>query len=313
MAGQNEGVKRTLLFALALIAVGCAEEPAPKDLDELVQQADECLGAPQEGYERCWDVFVPDGLSGSVPLLVDLHGWFEVGDPPGTGTKEKQRSVSGFEEIAELEQFIVVWPQGIKRSWNAGGMRWTTPEEPDSEGCCGAALLEGIDDVGFIKEMVLQVSSRYPVDKERVFATGISNGCAMAQRLAAQASDFFSGVACMAMYLLDNVSENYSPIPILEIHGTADGVVGYDSSTQRWQGATRNLLAWKNHNECKGELEVVQREEGHEIVRISDCENDADVALVTVFGAGHVPYKGVDSLELNTSWIAWEFLKTASK
>ena len=42
-------MKKTLLFALALIAIGCAEEPAPKDLDELVQQADGCLEAPQGG------------------------------------------------------------------------------------------------------------------------------------------------------------------------------------------------------------------------------------------------------------------------
>lgn len=305
-------MKKTLLLALTLIAVGCTE-PIPRNVDELVQQSDDCLGAPREGYHRCWDILVPDGLSGSVPLLVDLHGWFEEGDPPDVGTKENQRRVSGFEEIAKLEQFIVVWPQGIRRSWNAGGTKWTTPEVPDAEGCCGGALLEGIDDVGFIKEMVLQISTRYPVDKESVFVTGISNGCAMAQRLAAQASEVFSGVACMAMYLLDDVAENYSPIPIMEIHGTADEVVDYESSTQVWQGAERNLQVWKNHNGCKGEPEVVQREQGYEIVRVSVCENNADVVLVTVLDAGHVPYKGIDSLELNTSWIAWEFLKEAMK
>ena len=32
-------MKKTLLFALGLIAVGCAE-PIPRDLDELVEQGD---------------------------------------------------------------------------------------------------------------------------------------------------------------------------------------------------------------------------------------------------------------------------------
>ena len=35
-------MKKTLLFALALIAVGCAE-PIPRNLDELVQQGDTYL------------------------------------------------------------------------------------------------------------------------------------------------------------------------------------------------------------------------------------------------------------------------------
>ena len=94
-------MKKTLLLALTLIAVGCTE-PIPRNVDELVQQSDDCLGAPREGYHRCWDILVPDGLSGSVPLLVDLHGWFEEGDPPDVGTKENQRRVSGFEEIANI-------------------------------------------------------------------------------------------------------------------------------------------------------------------------------------------------------------------
>ena len=36
-AGQNEGMNKTLLFALALIAVGCAD-PIPRNLDDLSRQ-----------------------------------------------------------------------------------------------------------------------------------------------------------------------------------------------------------------------------------------------------------------------------------
>ncbi len=45
--GQNEGMKKTLLFALALIAVGCAE-PIP-DLGEVRVRAD--LVDPTAQYE----------------------------------------------------------------------------------------------------------------------------------------------------------------------------------------------------------------------------------------------------------------------
>jgi len=40
---QNQGMKRTLLFVLALIAAGCAEPPVPLNVLELVLQGRQCF------------------------------------------------------------------------------------------------------------------------------------------------------------------------------------------------------------------------------------------------------------------------------
>ncbi len=272
-----------------------------RPLDHTVPHGDECLDQPQGTYERCWDILVPDGVGTEVPLLLDLHGYL--------GNKAQQRGLSGFEEIAQREGFIVAWPQGIQRSWNAGGVQWLSaneaPEVP-GQGCCGTAIFEEIDDVAFIRDMVVQLMRQYSIDRERVYVSGLSNGCAMTQRLAAEASDVFSGAACMSMYLLSDVPATYTPMPVMEIHGTADRVVDYYEG--KWNGAMKNFENWRIRNGCSGEGEVVWREGRHELMRASGCINGADVALLSVFEGGHLPYKG-RSLDLNTSEIAWTFLK----
>ncbi|GIT39420.1 MAG: hypothetical protein Ct9H300mP8_06160 [Gammaproteobacteria bacterium] len=135
----------------------------------------ESLDTPQGEYLRCWDILVPSDLETPVPLLLDLHGY--------SSSKTGQRGLSGFEEIAVREGFVVAWPQGIQRSWNAGGIQWLSPREAPEvpgQGCCGTAFFEEIDDVGFIRDMVAQLIRQYPIDPKRVYVTGLSNGCARA-------------------------------------------------------------------------------------------------------------------------------------
>ena len=51
---------------------------------------------------------------------------------------------------------------------------------------------------------------------------------------------------------------------------------------------------------------------GSEMCIRDRCTNGADVALLSVFDAGHLPYEGM-ALDLNTSEMAWTFLKEAMR
>ena len=120
----------------------------------------ECM--VHEELERCWNVLVPStvNLSEKVPMVIDLHG--------NTLTMEDQRALSEFDEIAEDNGAIAVWPQGFENSWNAGY-------------CCSAAGELGLNDTGLIMEIVGRVVTNHSVDESRVYLTGWSNGCALSQ------------------------------------------------------------------------------------------------------------------------------------
>jgi len=88
---------------------------------------------------------------------------------------------------ADREGFVAVYPNGTGRgtralTWNAGG-------------CCAYAERNNIDDVGFTKALLDDLTSRVHIDRTRVYATGISNGGMMAFRLAVEASDRIAAIA----------------------------------------------------------------------------------------------------------------------
>lgn len=248
---------------------------------------DDCVQL--DGYNRCWDIYVPSGMKGEVPLLIDIHGWDE--------TPSHQRSISGFESLANTEGLIVVWPYGLCKSWNSGEM------------CCPPASEDEIDDVGFIKKLIAKVSSQYNIDSKKIYVTGLSNGCSMTQRLANEASDVITAAACMSLHLLVPKDPDYNPISVMTIMGTNDDL--YNSS-EGMSGAEENLEKWKTMNNCTGTYEVTWSSGNSVAWTYLDCENDTEVSLVTIDGGGHTLYKGVET-EINTTKLAWDFLKRFNK
>lgn len=244
-------------------------------------------------YYRAWEECVPADLPENVPLVIDIHGW--------RSTATEQRMISGFKDLAESEKFIVVWPYGIGRSWNSG------------KPCCEPALSLEIDDVGFIRQMVGVLVKKYSIDPSRIYLTGLSNGSAMSQRLAAEASDLFAAVACMSFYLFVEPAEDYSPVPIMLLHGTSDSVVAYDNGDGEHEdpklgrSAPANFQKWKEINGCVGEEVETWRLNGSYAM---SAKNPAgvEVTLVSIDKGGHVLYKGWGT-SVDTTRLAWDFLK----
>ena len=160
----------------------------------------------------------------------------------------------------------------------------------------------------------------------------------MTQRLAIQASEIFAAAACSSMYLLDDPSPNYSPIPFMEIHGLVDELVHYPSVSlvgfyyeiydveAALVGAIQNFENWADLNGCQGLFpEIIAVEDDYDIRAYSDCESGAEVRLMTQFYASHNPYlndypasSGVgrgkgNPTGIQTTEILWEFLSQHSK
>jgi polyhydroxybutyrate depolymerase len=186
--------------------------------------------------------------------------------------------------------------------------------------------------------MIEIIKQKYTVDESRIYSTGWSNGCGMTQRLAAQASEIFAAAACSSMYFMDDPTADYSPIPFMEIHGLVDELVHYPTVSlvgfyygvynveAALVGAIQNFENWADMNGCQGLIpEIIALEEDYDIRAYTDCENGAEVRLMTQYYSSHNPYlndypasSGIGRGKGNptgipTTEILWDFLNQHSK
>lgn len=145
-----------------------------------------------DGRERSYIVHLPpkEKMNGPVPLIFHLHG--------GRGTAKGTSGLTfgRFNELADRDGFIVVYPNAIDKNWNDG-------RKLEDE----LAWKEDIDDVGFITAIVNDLKQKYKIDSQRIFTTGMSNGGFMSSRLLCDRADIFRGGAILTASL----SKDYMP------------------------------------------------------------------------------------------------------
>jgi len=284
---RTAAIRRFALLALLASAPASALEPG--------DYVDRTLTF--DGVERLYDLRVPVGYDGAtpIPLVVDLHG--------RSSYKEQQKLISGMAAHADAEGFAVVWPNGEYPSWNAG---W----------CCSEAVDEQVHDVAFLRTLVEAVAAELPVDRARVYATGLSNGGAMTQRLACEAADVFAAAAAMAfpIGLLPITSCVPSrPIAVLTVQTPTDELVPFEGGGP-FPSAQESFAQWRAIDACGDdalEVEVVQGESRCDYD--TSCDAGVEVGLCTVAGAGilggHIVYLTPDFV---LAEVAWDFLSRFS-
>lgn len=159
---------------------------------------------------RVYDVHLPPG-KGPFPVVLNLHGG---------GSDPKIIAVqSGMNANADRNHYAVVYPCGTggagKYTWNAGL-------------CCGFAMQNRVDDVGFIGRVLDDLPTHFPVDQSRIYVTGMSNGAMMAYRLAVESPQRFAATGAVSTTMGMNVSLPHAPMPIIEIHGLKDPNAPFD-------------------------------------------------------------------------------------
>lgn len=170
------------------------------------------------GLQREYLVHIPKSYRPGTPtpMLVALHG--------GGGDADYQASDDKYRLIGKSEQagFIAVFPNGYSRfksgilaTWNAGG-------------CCAAAVRNKVDDVGFLREVILRMERQASIDRNRVFMTGMSNGAMMSYRMACEASDLVRAIAPVAG--TDNTAhcKPSRPVPVIHFHAVNDEMVNFN-------------------------------------------------------------------------------------
>jgi polyhydroxybutyrate depolymerase len=211
-------------------------------------------------------------LTAAVPLVVMLHGGF--------GTGEQAERSYHWDAEADGGHFLVAYPDGLNRAWNAGT-------------CCGEPQRVNTDDVGFITTMVGAIEQEIPIDRARVYVTGMSNGAMMALRLGCQ-TDTFAATAPVAGTLLTDCSQA-RPTSVLQIHGTADDRVPYNggpgkafalNGNPRVDGPSVEAVnaTWRSIDGCGPPAASTA---GSVTTQTAGCADGRTVELISVAGAGH--------------------------
>ncbi len=186
------------------------------------------------GIQRDYILYVPEMYTPgeAVPLILNFHGY--------TSNAFEQLNYGDFRPIADTAGFIVVHPQGTvdllgNTHFNVG---WGT---------------SSVDDLGFTAALIDSLSAEYSINQDRIYSTGMSNGGFMSYHLACELSERIAAIASVTGTMNVNQPATCSPshpMPVMEIHGTADATVPYTGNILF--GTTPAAVAyWVNYNNCE--------------------------------------------------------------
>jgi polyhydroxybutyrate depolymerase len=245
--------------------------------------------------------------SALLPLVLNFHGLY--------GRAESQVKQSKMNELSDRHGFLLVYPEGTIRSYNAGI-------------CCGYAHLSKLDDVGYARRLLDDLIAKFPVDPQRVYATGFSNGAMLCYRLACELPNRFAAIAPVSGDMGVDGPKPTRPIPILHIHGLDDPIVPFEGGTgknefqpYRHRSITDTIMMWLNWNNCSKIPVELKKSKDWTMTRWAPAQGQygAPVILYTLPEGGHTWPGGVEVLpgnlsgklveSLNASALIWEFLE----
>lgn len=193
-------------------ALGITAPNTPPDLVGVVVSEHTVAGP---GVPRTYRAVVPAGAAaataatGRLPLLIVLSG-------RGEGSWTAART-TGFLPLAQRGAAVLVYPDALGRSWNAGG------------GCCGVAGRTGTQDTDFIAAVTTDATATLPVDAARVYLAGYSNGGKLAYTVSCVDPQRYAGVATYGAVPLAPCP-GAEPIPFLMAAGVRDAILPFNGA-----------------------------------------------------------------------------------
>ena len=256
------------------------------------------------GIYRNYRLYVPAKYTGTTarPLIINLHGY--------TSNASQQQAYSNFMPIADTANFLMVYPNGTfyagQQYWNAG------------------LSASGVDDIGFISQLIDSLKAQYNINLNRVYATGMSNGGFMSHTLACELSNRITAIASVTGSIFTpqygaNCHPKH-PTPVMQIHGTADAIVPFTGNTaQNMLPIDTVIKYWVNINKCNpvaifSNVPNTNIADGctAEHYQYTGGASGSTVELFKIIGGTHswpgFPYGGVGTnLDINASKEIWRF------
>lgn len=243
-----------------------------------------------DGQERRYLYSMPAGMDPEEPLpvLLALGGW---NDPP-----ENFLDYANFDITAAGSEAVVVYPAGVTDAW-AGAPYSQTSEAAD---------------ISFLRAVVAQLDTATPVDRDRIYAVGMSNGGGMALELACHAPDFVAGVSAVSGAFYEGIDQDCqsAAVPTQIIHGTDDELLDYEGGTLHdtpYLGVAETVRSVAERNGCSpDDAETAPLGDNADQLTMSDCA--ADTEHIRVNGGFHDWYQDPD-----TPVETWRFLSAQNQ
>jgi polyhydroxybutyrate depolymerase len=316
------------LIAIALVSLGFWSRANNAVSDELPPEHSRVSVVTKQG-ERQYVIHIPKSCENKKPspMVIMLHGF---GGTALSAAKETSWSLK-----ADREAFVIVYPEASRpdplksqsfrlnpQSWNDGSGRFHAAEKD-------------VDDVAFIDAMIDEILNAHPIDPQRIYATGFSNGASMTFRLGAHLSNRFAAIAPVSGTCWIESPQPSSGLSVCYVTGTSDSLNPIDGGYPKLalggkdQGGKSKppvqlfLDQWVMALKCFPKPIMDKTSNGVRKRLYQSESGKPELAYVTVDGLGHhwpggssqVPslLVGKPSDKLKATDAIWEFFKSLPK
>jgi polyhydroxybutyrate depolymerase len=287
-------------------------------------------GLEHAGQVRSYLLFLPSAAqdrSRALPLVLMLHG---MGGTAANAVRETAWSVK-----AEQEGFVLAYADASRPDpQRPASLRNNPPAWNDGSGRFHAGAQQ-VDDTGFIRKLIDQVSAQQSIDPRRVYVTGFSNGASMAFRVGAELADRVAAIAPVAGASWAEAPQPVRGLSLIYLTGTADPLNplegGFPKLGQREQGGRAKkpvaemIGTWTRALQCQPAKDLSaananDNANGVQTRSFGGCKDGAEVVVITVEGLGHIWAGGESRLpefmvgkptnKLKATDVIWDFFRS---
>ena len=261
-----------------------------------------------DGETREYQLYIPSSYSENYlsPIMFNFHG--------GNGTSQEQIEISDMRNLADANNFIIVYPQAIADPTDDGSLNWIFKGDSDH------------DDIYFIDAIISELSSQYSIDIDRIYACGYSLGGEFVYELLCRLNDkIAAGVAVartMGQYQYENCNPEH-PTAIMTILGTEDYESNYNGVI--YNGITYYISAddthqyWAYYNNTEDEpieIELPDNNinDGSTVTKRIWENGDSCVSVVEyrINGGEHDWPGSFGNMDINSDDEIWDFVSNYS-
>lgn len=193
------------LFSLLLLTVSLSAAVQPGTIIDSTMT--------WNGITRYYEVYVPAALPAQPPMLLMLHG---------TKFSNPITLMWGWQNIADKNGFILVKPASTLNT-KTGQWNWDAYYMDE-------AFQVPPDDVGFLRQLIVNLTAQYNVNPKMIYVAGMSSGGQMAHRVGVELSDLVAAIVPASGTILGQPTPPpialpgipLAPVSVQEWHGTLD-------------------------------------------------------------------------------------------